>query len=197
MTLRYLHSSCNHTHALFIVSLFVFVSSASFAQSVQGIYPIQNFSPSDYKAGIQNIDFAQNRDMQIFVANNLCVLSFNGTEWGRYNYKNGKKNRSLVFDEQLNRLYVGAQGEIGYFEEDWSYISLTSAIPESNQDFDEVWDVFLQGEKVYFCTFQGIYIYDGNAISIINHPDGLERCFSVNRKIFVQSQQSVLYEING
>jgi hypothetical protein len=49
-----------------------------------GKYPIKNFAPADYGAGIQNIDFAQNRDLSLFVANNLGVLSFNGSAWGKH-----------------------------------------------------------------------------------------------------------------
>ena len=55
-------------------------------------YPIQNFTPTDYKAGIQNIDFAQNRDMTLFVANNLGVLSYNGNKWEVHAFESGKKD---------------------------------------------------------------------------------------------------------
>ena len=98
-------------------------------------YPIQNFTPTEYKAGIQNIDFAQNRDMTLFVANNLGVLSFNGIAWKTHDFKTGKKKRSLAFDEQSNRLYVGSQGEFGYFEKDWTYVSLVDMIPSDAMYF--------------------------------------------------------------
>jgi ligand-binding sensor domain-containing protein len=160
-----------------------------------GRYHIQNFTPKTYKAGIQNIDFAQNRDMTLFVANNLGVLSFNGKEWETHAFKPGKKKRSLAFDEYTNRLYVGSQGEFGYFEQDWNYISLVEKIPIANQDFDEVWDVYLFNSKIYFCTFQGIYVYDGETISCITHDDGFERSFHANGKLLTQSQQGKLFSI--
>jgi hypothetical protein len=56
-------------------------------------YVIKNFTPQEYKAGIQNIDFAQNRDMTIYVANNLGVLSFNGSNWNQHDVDTGKKKR--------------------------------------------------------------------------------------------------------
>ena len=165
------------------------------AQAVFGKYPIQNFTPTEYKAGIQNIDFAQNRDMTLFVANNLGVLSFNGNEWDRHDFKTGKKKRSLTFDENTNRLYVGSQGEFGYFEGDWTYVSLSDMLPVTERDFDEVWDVFLLNRHIYFCTFRGIYVYDGRSVQIIDHEGGLERSFLVDGKLFTQSQQGGLYEI--
>ncbi|MCB9286637.1 MAG: hypothetical protein H6560_04905 [Lewinellaceae bacterium] len=167
------------------------------ARAFSGKYPIRNFTPAEYKAGIQNIDFAQNRDMSIFVANNLGVLSFNGNAWQRHDFKTGKKKRSLAFDENANRLYVGSQGEFGYFEGDWQYVSLIDKIPPGFRDFDEVWDVFLVNSNVYFCTFQGIYLYDGRSVSVIEHKGGFERSFMANGKIFTQSQQGQLFEIEG
>jgi DNA-binding CsgD family transcriptional regulator len=197
MTFKGLHIPYTRSQNIFFLYFFSLTTIALQAQSVNSIYPIQNFSPSDYKAGIQNIDFAQNRNMGLFVANNLCVLSFNGREWDRYNLNNGKKNRSLAFDTNSNRLYVGAQGAFGYFGAHWEYVPLSESVPESNRNFDEVWDVFLAGQNVYFCTFQGIYVYDGQSIELINHEDGLERCFMVNGKVFAQTQKGVLFEING
>jgi hypothetical protein len=164
-------------------------------QAFSGKYPIQNFTPAEYKAGIQNIDFAQNRDMTLFVANNLGVLSFNGSEWKTHDFKTGKKKRSLAFDEANGRLYVGSQGEFGFFEADWEYRSLIDLIPGRSGDFDEVWDVFLIGTEVFFCTFQGIYVYDGRAIRVITHPGGLERSFFADGKLFTQSPQGELFVV--
>jgi hypothetical protein len=160
-----------------------------------GRYPIQNFTPSDYRAGIQNIDFAQNRDMQLFVANNLGVLSYNGSDWEVHAYKTGKKQRSLAFDESHNRLYVGTQGDFGYFEHDWSYVSLVDLIPADARNFDEVWDVFIVRDKVYFCTFQQIYVYDLESISAIHHQGGFDRSFVVSGNLFTQNKQGQLFEI--
>lgn len=160
-------------------------------------YPIQNFTPTEYKAGIQNIDFAQNRDMTLFVANNLGVLSFNGIDWKTHDFRTGKKKRSLAFDEESNRLYIGSQGEFGYFESDWKYVSLVDKVPADAMDFDEVWDVFILQDRVYFCTFKGIYVFDGNSIQVLRHPKGLERSFYTNGKLFTQTQQGQLLELEG
>jgi len=163
----------------------------------KGKYPIQNFTPKEYKAGIQNIDFAQNRDMTLFVANNLGVLSFDGNTWKTHSFKTGKKKRSLAFDENNNRLYMGSQGEFGYFDENWNYTSLVDRIPDGQRDFDEVWDVYLANSMVYFCTFQGIYAYDGTDVSMITHELGLNRSFKTNGKLFTQTTNGALLEVKG
>ncbi|MBK8566875.1 MAG: hypothetical protein IPN76_26995 [Saprospiraceae bacterium] len=151
--------------------------------------------PSDYKAGIQNIGFAQNKDMTLFVANNLGVLSYNGKAWERHALKTGKKQRSLAFEEKAGRLYFGSQGDFGYFTGDWNMVSLSDKIPQPSPDFDEVWDVFISNSKVYFCTFQGIYVYDGQTISVLGRKEGFNRTFQANGKLFAQSRQGQLLEI--
>jgi DNA-binding CsgD family transcriptional regulator len=173
--------------------VFSFLNSPTFGSK----YPIQNFTSDQYKAGIQNIDFAQNRDMTLFIANNLAVLSYNGIEWERHAYRTGKKQRSLAFDEDNNRLFVGSQGEFGYFEADWSYVSLVDIIPEEARNFDEVWDVYLFESMVYFCTFQGIYVFDGKKISVLRNEEGFYHTFSVSGKLITQSQDGTLFEIRG
>lgn len=160
-----------------------------------GKYPVQNFTPSDYKAGIQNIDFAQNRDMNLFVANNLGILSYNGTSWEKHAFQTGKKQRSLAFDEKSGRLYFGSQGVFGYFTNDWQMVSLTDKIPQGGPDFDEVWDVFLLNSKVYFCTFQGVFVFDGQSVFALTHKDGFYRTFRTNGKLFAQTRKGQLFEI--
>lgn len=181
----------------YILCLILAFSSALSCLAFSGKYPIQNFMPSDYKAGIQNIDFAQNRNMTLFVANNLGILSYNGKSWERHAFLTGKKQRSLVFDEKKGRLYFGSQGAFGYFDNDWNLVSLVDKIPPEARDFDEVWDVFLLNDKAYFCTVQGIYVYDEQRVSVLTHPDGFNRAFKSNGKLFAQSRQGQLLEIKG
>ena len=150
-------------HFYFCILIFFYLLS-HVCEAENGKYPIKNFSPTEYKAGIQNIDFAQNRDMNLFVANNLGVLSFNGNSWETHAYNTGKKQRSLAFDDLNDRLYVGSQGDLGYFQSNWEYVSLIDKIPVESHDFDEVWDVYIHESKVYFCTFRAIYVFDGTKL---------------------------------
>ncbi len=185
----------NHPYIKYTICLFWSFLPYLHCLAFSGKYPVQNFMPSDYKAGIQNIDFAQNRDMTLFVANNLGILSYNGKSWEKQVFQTGKKQRSLAFDEKTDRLYFGSQGSFGYFNEDWNMVSLLGKIPLTAPDFDEVWDVFLLNSKVYFCTFQAIYVYDGHNISVIAHENGFIRTFKTNGKLFAQGRQGNLWEI--
>ncbi len=195
MTFSYFHNHCYAASTKYILCLLVAFWASLTCWASPGKYPVQNFTPSDYKAGIQNIGFAQNGDMTLFVANNLGVLSYNGKSWKRHAFKTGKKQRSMAFDEKNGRLYFGSQGDFGYFDNDWNMVSLVDKIPQPAPDFDEVWDVFLSNSKVYFCTFQGIYVYDGQSISVLEHKDGFNRTFQANGKLFAQSRQGQFLEV--
>ncbi|MFZ4633497.1 MAG: hypothetical protein ACOYNO_04750 [Saprospiraceae bacterium] len=195
MIFKHFHNSGSTPNTKYILCLLLAFLPGLPCVAFSGKYLVQNFMPSDYKAGIQNIDFAQNRDMTLFVANNLGILSYNGKSWEKHAFQTGKKQRSLAFDDKTDRLYFGAQGSFGYFNGDWEMVSLADKIPPSSPNFDEVWDVFLLNAKVYFCTFKGIYVYDGQSISVLTHKDGFNRTFKTNGKLFVQSRQGQLFEI--
>ena len=111
MIFSYFHGKGFLYHKKYILYALLASFPALPCLAFSGKYPVQNFMPSDYKAGIQNIDFAQNRNMTLFVANNLGILSYNGKSWERHATRTGKKQRSLAFDEKANRLYFGSQGE--------------------------------------------------------------------------------------
>ncbi len=181
-----------------LLSIQIFLFFTCFGMCLgSGSYPIKNFTSEDYKAGIQNIDFVQNRNMNIFVANNLGVLSFNGGEWESHNLSTGKKQRSLAFDEAANRLYVGAQGEFGYFKDKWNYTSLSKDLVDVTSSFDDVWDVYLSGEMVYFCTFKGIFRYDGSQVIRIDGSENIDRSFLVGNRVFTQNKLGDLFEVEG
>ena len=85
------------------------------AQSVNiGVPPIWNYSRKIYKAGTQNWDAAQDRAHQVYFANNDGLLRFDGTQWVNFPVANHTIVRSVAIDQQ-DRIFVGAQSEIGYF----------------------------------------------------------------------------------
>ena len=95
MKFKYFHEAGNTAYTKYTFWLLLFFFPSLPCQAFSGKYPVHNFRPSDYKAGIQNIDFAQNRDMTLFVANNLGILSYNGKAWEKHALQTGKKQRAV------------------------------------------------------------------------------------------------------
>ncbi len=191
--LKYIISNSMNQCLLLVLNV-VFVS-VLFAED--GKFPIKTFNPVDYQAGNQNIYFSQNRNLNVFVANNLGVLSYNGTDWKNHGIISGKKVRSLHFDEETNRLYIGSQGEFGYYSNQWEYHSLLDLLPENQRDFDDVWDIYQLGSSVYFCTSSAIYVYSNEQFQIVQPSSGaFSFCFLVRQTVYVQDEAGELFELN-
>ncbi len=155
---------------------------------ISGLPSVRNFNTLDYKAGIQNWSIAQDSRGIMYIANNLGLLEYDGNRWRVYAVKNGSKIRSVAVDGS-GKIYVGCQGEFGYFfpgkQGELEYTSLADSLPDKFRNFDETWNLFLDDGKVYFCTFSNIFIYDHNAISIVQPERPAELSFFVNRELLV------------
>jgi ligand-binding sensor domain-containing protein len=161
---------------------------------------IRNFSTQEYQAGIQNWHIAQDVSGIVYVANNFGLLEYDGSNWEVYQAINGSKMRSLAIDPS-GKIFVGCQGEFGYFYPDTTgnliYTSLADSLPTAFRNFDETWNLFLDGDKKYFCTFSNIYIYDQDHISVVEPDYPLELSFLVNRELWVDERGNGLSRLNN
>jgi DNA-binding CsgD family transcriptional regulator len=155
---------------------------------IMGLPFISNYSPESYKAGIQNWDITQNTNGLLYMANNLGLLEFDGSKWTSYPIR-GTKVRSIFIAEN-QRIYVGSQADFGYLLPDaqgkLQYVSLADQLDASVRDFDETWKIYGIDDLIYFCTFENIYIYDGEEIRTVSSPNKLEISFLVNNRLYVQ-----------
>lgn len=152
-------------------SLFIFLLISLFGkgQNTIGLPEIINFSKIDYKAGLQNWDFKQDKNGIMYVANNEGLLSFDGNSWKLYPLPNKTIVRSVTIGED-NRIYVGGQDELGYFSPGSNgkleYHSLVYLLPEQDRNFADVWDIVYHDKAVFFRTSRSIIQYAQQKISI-------------------------------
>lgn len=176
-----------------IVSLLMLLvfNVASFSQNktLQGLPFIQNYGPDTYDGGIQNWSIVQHQNGLLYVANNLGLLEYDGHNWDMYAVENRTKVRS-IFVDQDNRIYVGSQRDFGYFSPNevgqLQYTSLADSLPSQFRDFDETWKVYGMDNKIYFCTFSEIFIYDGNDITTVSSDFPLEISFLHENQLYTQ-----------
>lgn len=163
-----------------------------------GLPLIKNFSPDDYKGGIQNWQILQDERGVIYVANNFGLLQFDGNDWRTYTISEASKLRSIAID-QNNRVYVGCQGDFGYFEADslgeLKYHSLKHILPKTERDIDETWRTYIINNKVYFCTFTNLYAYSNNTIEVISHEKGLDVSYLSNNAIYTHVPGEGLHKL--
>jgi hypothetical protein len=173
----------------FVLSLALLLPSEKItAQSISGLPFVRTFHPVEYQAGIQNWALTQDKRGIMYVANNFGLLEFDGVKWQTHNVRNGTKVRTVAIDGR-GRIYIGCQGDFGYFFPDKSgkltYTSLADSLEDKYRNFDEAWSIYIDKETVYFCTFSRIYIYNGHDFTIIEHESPLDLSFLVNRDLFV------------
>lgn len=180
---------------LLLVFSLSFLPEYAVGQSFRGLPFIQTFESAEYKAGIQNWDVKQDGRGFLYFANNFGLLEFDGNHWKTYPTKYGTRVRCLSVGKEGN-IYVGSQGEFGYFypaeKGEWKYFSLAELLPPEEKNFDETWHIYQLQDKVYFCTFRSIFVYDGEKIRIIRSRNPLEFSFLAHNKLYVQDVENGL-----
>ncbi len=165
-----------------------------------GLPLVKNFSPEEYKGGIQNWQILQGERGVLYVANNFGLLQYDGNDWRTYPISSASKLRSIALGAN-GRIYVGCQGDFGYFEADTlgslRYYSLKSLIPEKHKNIDETWKVYVINNKVYFCTFTNLYLYENDVINVIKHSKGLDISYSANNMLYTHVPNQGLHIVEN
>ncbi|MFZ9694638.1 MAG: ligand-binding sensor domain-containing protein [Chitinophagaceae bacterium] len=141
------------------------------SQNTIGLPDIINYNKQSYKAGLQNWDIRQDKNGIIYVANNEGLLCFDGSTWQLLPLPNRTIVRSLEITKD-NRIYVGGQGELGFFSPNQQgvlkYKSLLELIPQNDRRFGDVWDIISTEEGVFFRCSDKIFKLKQN--KIISYP---------------------------
>lgn len=167
-----------------------------------GLPLVKNYSPEDYKGGIQNWEIKQDENGLIYVANNFGLLQLDGNDWRVYSINGTSRLRSIAMSEQ-GRVFAGAQGEFGYYEGDsigaLRYHSLLPLVPAAYNNIGEAWKTYVLDDKVYFCTFTNIYVYDikNDSIEVITSEFGLDITSKADNKLFTYVPEYGLYRFEN
>src|SRR5690554_3683552 len=124
---------------LFLVVAFVFIANFNAnAQRTIAVPQIINYSNEVYKGGLQNWSVSQDSQGIMYFGNNEGLMTFDGYKWTIFPLPNNTIVRSVAVDKD-NRIYVGGQDELGYFEPDekgvLSYHSLIPLIANTEREF--------------------------------------------------------------
>jgi ligand-binding sensor domain-containing protein/DNA-binding CsgD family transcriptional regulator len=165
-----------------------------------GLPLVKNFSPDDYKGGIQNWQITQDKSGMLYVANNLGLLQYDGNNWETHTVLGASKLRSISIGG-TGRIYAGYQDDFGFFEADsigWlNYHSLKYLIPEKYKNIGETWKTYIINNEVYFCTFSFIYIFDGASIKVIEYSKNLDVSYNSGSDIYTYIPQQGLSKLKN
>jgi len=166
----------------------------------EGIPPIRNFSKKVYSAASQNWAIAQGKSQNMYFANNMGLLRFDGTYWQTFPNANRTITRSL-YHRIDNVLYAGGQGEIGYYSYNSSglleYHSLNQLIPEETNGFEDVWSIIGVGKDIVFRTSKELFVYSGESIRVLPIEYRIDATASINGQLYAYLDGKGLCVLEG
>jgi len=187
--------------AFFLTVFYLFFINLANAQTTIGLPPIRNYKSTDYNAATQIYDVKQDKQGILYFANDDGLLTFDGSYWKVYPMPNHTSIKSLAID-QSGKIYAGGQDEVGYFYPDsygvLKFHSLKQLLPEKAKQFADIWDVVIDGDQVFFRTFEALFQYKNNHITVFDADGGWRFLTKVNQTVFAFDKDSGLSAfING
>jgi len=160
--------------------------------------PLRNhFTSSDYNGGIQSWCFDQDSSGILYIANNYGLLEFDGNRWTLFDVPFCTKVRAVKVDNK-NRIFVGGQGQIGYFtmsDKGLVFSSLLEKLPADMRNIAETWKILEQDGKVYFNTESQLFVLDGESLKVLSLPGYLRQISSTGNRFLAQFANMGLFEL--
>lgn len=158
---------------------------------------VENFTMTNYEGDNQVWGVTQGEDNAMYFANNHYFLRYNGVKWDKYILPNKTIIRSVFAD--ANRIYCGSYTEFGYWERkngQMIYQSLSKGkdLFTGYSDNEEIWKIFKFQGKIYFQSFNELFVYDKKNIEKIRIPFQISYCFVVNNQIYAASVRQGVYK---
>lgn len=184
---------------LFFLTIYLPLLAASQKANL-GIPPITNYSKDTYQAGTQNWNIIQDNRGVLYLGNNNGLLQFDGTTWQCTPLPYKTILHSLAIDAN-GKIYVGGQNEIGFFFPNdrgiLTFNSLLHLLPKEHQQFEDIWDISISPQGVFFRTSYKIFRLKGEKFTIFTFPEGLAKLGISNHKILANSLLKGLLTFDG
>ena len=186
---------------LLVIHLFINIVLCQSEKPIElrSIPLLNRFESSEYKGGIQNWSFDQDSSGILYVANNEGMLEFDGNRWTKYAVPFCTKVRAVLVDKN-NRIFVGGQGQIGYYymtEKGLVFKSLLKLLPEEFQNVSEVWKIIEFNELIYFVTESQMFVYDNIDLKVVNIPGYMRLAFKLGSRFVIQIYGVGMFEMIG
>lgn len=185
---------------VFMKSVFIVLFSVLLFNKSYGYLPmIEHYSFTDYEAGPENWGIDQNQAHELFFANQLGLLSFNGSDWQLY--KEGPNRIKAVYYDQSNeRIYVGAMGEFGYFTSNKAHQLEYHSIKKEKEIRLEkdVWKIEKMNNTIVFQSEDKIFIYsEDNALITLPFNGFVRAMYKIKERLFLVDRDRGLLELKG
>lgn len=161
---------------------------------------VENFTKSEYHGDNQNWSITQGKDDAMYFANNHYLLRYNGVKWEKYTLPNKTIIRAVL--AVGDRVYCGSYKEFGYWQRiagKMQYVSLArdKNLFSGRSANEEIWKIFEKDGRIYFQSFNELFIYDSHGIEKIRFPFQISYCYLIENKIYVASVRGGVYVMQG
>ncbi len=162
-----------------------------------GIPPVISFPKNLTQAGTQTWDIIEDEKGYTYFANNEGLVVFDGYDWEVYPLPNETIVRSVAI-EGKGKIFVGGQGEFGYFSPEKNgslrYHSLATKSKDSNVALEDVWDVIATSQGVFFRTDKQVYrYYKGDVFAMYEGSKSLNFMGLWGKDLVIQDNSNQLY----
>lgn len=158
-----------------------------FAQE-QGNFNIQNYSPKEYGAYVQNWGVVQDNRGAMYFANGDGVLKYDGSDWQLIKISNSSAARSIA-KNSAGDIFIGAIGDFGYLKNGakgkTEFFSLNSLLDEKDRENLEIWFTKTVNDDVYFCALRAVYRYRNGQIEVFKTADDIISCFVFKEQLYI------------
>ena len=164
-----------------------------------GVPYVQNYPKSSYLSGNQNWSIAKDKNGLMYFGNAEGLLTFDGKYWQQYKMPNRQIVRSVATGSD-GKIYTGSFGEFGYWsykDKHLTYKSLINLIPKPHKIKDEIWKIYVVGQKIIFQSFSSIYIYEHQKITVVKSSNPYLFLHQVKDRIFAEVIGKGLFELKG
>jgi hypothetical protein len=166
----------------------------------RGLFSIQNFSHEESEGHHQNWSITQDNTGFIYAANGNGVLEYDGVSWRLISSPGLHAVRTVVVDKK-NVKWIGANRDLGYLAPDTlgflQFRSLKDKIPNSHPLTGNIWQIFLDHNRILFISENTIYCWKDNQFSIIPHTGELHRRYQVNGEAYFRISNEGMYRLDG
>ncbi|TDD96633.1 helix-turn-helix and ligand-binding sensor domain-containing protein [Flavobacterium cellulosilyticum] len=188
----------NLIRTIIILYLVLFSNILLGQEKVIGLPEIRNYKKADYNGDPQNWEIDQDKNGNLYFANNKGLYQFDGFSWHKYSLPNSGLIRSFKIDKS-GKIFVGGENEFGYFKPNlkgkMEYFSLSNSINKVNLKLmDIVWKIHLYNDEVIFQTFVKAYILKGNNLTLLAPPSRFQFSFQVNNRLYFQDHSLGILE---
>ena len=127
-------------------------------------------------------------------------MTYDGYAWRKYPVKNRTIVRSVLLDNK-NKIFVGAQGEFGYFKEDnpreMEYVSFQKQLDSLKVKLEDIWDIVKTDEGViYFYSGRQLFRLENGKIDFQELPADISYLGVTDNQLFIHCVQKGLYKLD-